>query len=219
MAQESATCFHPPPASKPRWLPQQYGRAYTSLVPEDNKTSPLDELLSLRRSESQDGQQTKRILWIVPNFRAVNAGAKLPPQSVKEKFKTGALDSFDYSSFIFVGIQAGISQSQMLIRRFDKGRRIRPVLLHTFADQTDENLWVEGILPSVLHEDSRYYTLGHGGFIKRGFYAVTRTVITRTDSGRKPSTPQRSWIRHSSRNLLHLLPNQYQTWTKMDSAG
>ena len=27
-----------------------------------------------------EGQQTKRILWIVPNFRAVSAGVKLPPQ-------------------------------------------------------------------------------------------------------------------------------------------
>src|SRR5271156_1768511 len=35
-----------------------------------------------------DGQQTKRILWIVPNFRAVSAGVTLPPQSIKEKFKT-----------------------------------------------------------------------------------------------------------------------------------
>ena len=61
-------------------------------------------------AQPDQGQQTKRILWIVPNFRAVSAGAQLPPQSVKEKFKTAALDSFDYSSFIFVGIQAGISQ-------------------------------------------------------------------------------------------------------------
>src|ERR1700722_5237022 len=29
------------------------------------------------------GQQTKRILGIIPNFRAVSANTKLPPQSVK----------------------------------------------------------------------------------------------------------------------------------------
>ena len=56
-------------------------------------------------------QQTKRILWIMPNFRAVSTGTNLPKQSVKEKFKTAALDSFDYSSFVFAGIQAGISQA------------------------------------------------------------------------------------------------------------
>src|SRR5271156_6736365 len=131
-----------------------------------------------------EGQQTKRILWIIPNFRAVSAGVKLPPQSVKEKFKTGALDSFDYSSFIFVGIQSGISQVTDAYPGFRQGAAgYGRYYWHTFADQTDENLWVEGILPVVLRQDSRYYTLGHGGFIKRGYYAVTRTVITRTDSG------------------------------------
>ena len=53
------------------------------------------------------GKQTKRILGIVPNFRAVSADQKLPPQSVKEKFTTTMQDSFDYSAFIFVGVQAG----------------------------------------------------------------------------------------------------------------
>src|ERR1700728_984955 len=35
-----------------------------------------------------EGKQTKRILGIVPNFRAVSANVKLPPDSPKEKFKT-----------------------------------------------------------------------------------------------------------------------------------
>src|SRR5208282_2413644 len=137
-------------------------------------------------AQPDEGQQTKRILWIVPNFRAVSAGAKLPPQPVKEKFKTAALDSFDYSSFIFVGIQAGISQGTDAYPAFRQGAAgYGRYYWHTFADQTDENLWVEGILPVVFRQDSRYYTLGHGGFIKRGVYAVSRTVITRTDSGRE----------------------------------
>ena len=56
---------------------------------------------------------------------------------------------------------------------------------HTFADQTDENLWVQGILPVALHQDSRYYTLGHGGIIKRGAYSFTRVLVTRTDDGNR----------------------------------
>jgi uracil-DNA glycosylase len=43
------------------------------------------------------GKQTKRILYIVPNFRAVSVDEKLPPQTIKDKFTTGALDSVDYS--------------------------------------------------------------------------------------------------------------------------
>jgi hypothetical protein len=164
-----------------------------------------------------EGQQTKRILWIVPNFRAVSAGVKLPPQSVKEKFKTGALDSFDYSSFIFVGIQAGISQATDAYPAFRQGAAgYGRYYWHTFADQTDENLWVEGILPSVLRQDSRYYTLGHGGFIKRGFYAVSRTVITRTDSGRETFNASEVLGSGISAGISSAYyPTQYRTWTKI----
>jgi hypothetical protein len=167
-------------------------------------------------AQPDEGQQTKRILWIVPNFRAVSAGVKLPPQSVKEKFKTAAQDSFDYSSFIFVGIQAGISQVTDSYPGFRQGAPgYARYYWHTFADQTDENLWVEGILPSVLHQDSRYYTLGHGGFIKRGFYAVTRTVITRTDSGKETVNVSEVLGAGVSASISSLYyPSQYQTWTK-----
>ena len=157
--------------------------APSSMNSEGQSTAPsTSSPSSASTANAGEGQQTKRILWIIPNFRAVSAGVKLPPQSVKEKFKTGALDSFDYSSFIFVGIQAGISQASNAYPAFRQGAAgYGRYYWHTFADNTDENLWVEGLLPIVLHQDSRYYTLGHGGFIKRGFYAVTRTVITRTD--------------------------------------
>jgi hypothetical protein len=162
-------------------------------------------------------QQTKRILWIVPNFRAVSAGAKLPPQSVKEKFKTGALDSFDYSSFIFVGIQAGISQASNAYPAFHQGAAgYGRYYWHTFADQTDENLWVEGILPVVFRQDSRYYTLGHGGIIKRGFYAVTRTVITRSDSGGETVNASEILGAGISAGISSTYyPTQYRTWTKI----
>jgi hypothetical protein len=136
---------------------------------------------------------------------------------VKEKFKTGALDSFDYSSFIFVGIQAGISQVTDAFPAFRQGAAgYGRYYWHTFADQTDENLWVEGILPSVLHQDSRYYTLGHGGFIKRGVYAVSRTLITRTDSGRETFNASEvlgSGIAAGISSTYY--PTQYRTWTKI----
>jgi hypothetical protein len=164
-----------------------------------------------------EGQQTKRILWIIPNFRAVSAGVKLPPQSVKEKFKTGALDSFDYSSFIFVGIQAGISQGSNAYPAFRQGAAgYGRYYWHTFADQTDENLWVEGILPVVLHQDSRYYTLGHGSILKRGLYAVTRTVITRTDSGGETFNASEILGAGTSAGISSAYyPTQYRTWTKI----
>jgi hypothetical protein len=38
-------------------------------------------------------------------------------------------------------------------------------------------------VPAITHEDPRYYTLGHGGIFRRTKYALSRTFITKTDSG------------------------------------
>ena len=133
-----------------------------------------------------NNKQTKRILYILPNFRAVSTDQKLPPQSVKQKFETAAQDSFDYSSFIFVGMQAGVQQASNSTPQFRQGAAgYGRYYWHTFADTVDENLWVEFILPATLHQDSRYYTLGHGSFPKRLAYSFSRIVITRADSGRE----------------------------------
>src|SRR5260370_10356212 len=49
-------------------------------------------------------KQTKRILGILPNFRAVNADTKLPPQSPRENLLTAAQDSFNYSSLFLPSV-------------------------------------------------------------------------------------------------------------------
>jgi hypothetical protein len=136
-------------------------------------------------SDHQDGQ-TKRILGIIPNFRAVNADVKLPPQSIKEKFITASQDSFDYSSFILPGVLAAESQATNATPEFGQGARgYGRYYWHTFVDQTSENYLVEFIVPAIAHEDTRYYTLGKGGFIKRATYSLGRVVITRSDSGQR----------------------------------
>jgi hypothetical protein len=131
-----------------------------------------------------EGRQTKRILFMIPNFRAVSADQHLPPQSVKEKFKTATLDSLDYSSFIFVAGQAGVAQANSSYPEFGQGAKgYGRYYWHTLADAVNENYWVEFIIPSALHQDTRYYTLGKGDFAKRLGYAFTRIVVTRTDEG------------------------------------
>jgi hypothetical protein len=103
---------------------------------------------------------------------------------VKEKFKTAMLDSVDYSSFIFVGAQAGVAMASNSYREFGQGAKgYGRYYWHTLADTINENTWVEFIIPAALHQDTRYYTLGKGPFVKRVGYAFSRVAITRTDSG------------------------------------
>jgi hypothetical protein len=167
-------------------------------------------------SNVSDTEQTKRILGFIPNFRSVSADVILPPQTAKEKFKVGLQDSFDYSSFIFVGAQAGLSQATNSYPAFHQGARgYARYYWHTFADQTDENIWVESILPTAFHEDNRYYTLGHGGFIKRTAYAISRVIITRTDSGTETFNASEVIGAGAAAGISSAYyPSQYCTWTK-----
>ena len=132
-----------------------------------------------------DGQ-TSRILGIIPNFRAVSANTQLPPQSIKEKFVTASQDSFDYSSVVLPALIAGYDQARNATPEFRQGGiGYGRYLWHSAVDQTSENYFVEFIVPAVTHEDTRYYTLGSGGFKKRVGYALSRVVITRSDSGKE----------------------------------
>ena len=130
------------------------------------------------------GRQTKRILGIMPNFRAVSAHQKLPPETVKEKFVDATEDSFDYSSIFIPAVLAGYNMEERATPEFHQGAAgYARYFWHSAADQTSENYMVEFIFPTLTREDSRYYTLGHGGFFKRTGYALSRAVITRTNSG------------------------------------
>lgn len=166
---------------------------------------------------SLEGHQTKRILGIVPNFRSVSANQKLPPQGVKEKFVSTFEDSFDYSSITFSAVLAGVGQAENSYPQFRQGAAgYGRYFWHTYADQTNENLWVEAIMPSLLHQDTRYYTLGRGGLIKRSAYSFSRVLITRgDDQNRQPNYSEvvGAGIGSSISSLYY--PSVDRTWTKI----
>lgn len=131
-------------------------------------------------------QQTKRILGVVPNFRSVSADVTLPPQTVKDKFVAAGHDSFDYGSFVLAAVQAGFSMNSDAYPEFHQGVvGYGRYYWHTLVDTADENFMVGGVGPALFHQDSRFYTLGHGGFRRRVVYAATRVLITRGDDGRE----------------------------------
>jgi hypothetical protein len=167
-------------------LPDDPGTTQQQATPAAGTPPPASAKPATTPDDLAQGRQTKRILFVVPNFRAVSADQQLPPQTVKEKFKTAMLDSLDYSSFIFVGAQAGIAQATSSYPEFGQGAKgYGRYYWHTLADAINENTWVEFIVPSILHEDTRYYTLGKGRFGKRVGYAVSRVFITRSDDGNR----------------------------------
>ena len=136
---------------------------------------------------AEDEKQTKRVLGIMPNFRSVSPGEVVPEPTTSQKFKTTTLDNFDYTALFFAGIIAADSMASKGTPEFHQGAKgYARYYWHTVADQSVENYYVEFILPTLLHTDSRYYAMGKrgGGFFKRAGYSLSRAVVTRTDSGK-----------------------------------
>ncbi len=156
----------------------------------DSKSDSKQNDSAAPSSQSQQNgaaqnEQTNRILWVMPNYRAVSPDTLLPPLTPRGKFVLATHDSLDYTSGLFAGLLAGWEYGTRAYPEFHSewGGYSR-YLWRAFADQAIGNYFTEAIVPSVLHEDPRYYTLGHGGFFHRTGYAITRLVVTKTDSGK-----------------------------------
>lgn len=131
------------------------------------------------RSVAQSKRQPRRILGVMPNFRAVSAGALPPPPTPKQSLVIATQNSFDYSSFIFVGLTSLLAEATEAHPALGKGvAGFGRYYWRGFVDKTNGNYLVIFALPSLLHQDERYYAKGHGPFLKRGVYAATRILIT-----------------------------------------
>jgi hypothetical protein len=152
--------------------------------PSDLPSKPEPVTRSQKKEDDSEGKQTSRILWVVPNFAAVSANTQLPPLSAHEKFKLGTEDSVDYTSFVWSGLVAAQSMALRAYPELHGGAAgYGRYYWRAFADQSSGAFFTEAIVPAMTHQDPRYYTLGHGGFFRRTAYALSRVVVTKTDSG------------------------------------
>ncbi len=139
-----------------------------------------------QQASVHEDKQQKRIFGIIPNFKSVTAGTTLPPQTFKDKFVTASQDSFDYSSLTLAATVSLESYATNATPEFHTGgAAFGRYFWHSYLDEISENYLVEFIVPVATHEDTRYYSLGHGGFAKRATYSLSRAFITKTDSGKK----------------------------------
>lgn len=149
--------------------------------PEEGAPAASDASGEAVKPASKPGskEQPKRILGVMPNYRAVSAGAIPPPPTAKEAFNIATQNTFDYSSFVFVGV------TSLMAWGTDAHPQLRSGMAgygryywRGFVDKADGNYLVIFALPTILHEDERYYARGEGGFWKRAIYSASRILIT-----------------------------------------
>lgn len=131
-----------------------------------------------------EGTSNDRLFYALPNFLTLQNGGKVPPMTSKQKFQAVALGTFDYIQIPWYGFLSALSQAQNSEPGYGQGwEGYGKRFGSAFADGTIENFLTGAVLPSILHQDPRFFQSGKGGFARRTEYAVSRIFITRTDSG------------------------------------
>lgn len=136
--------------------------------------------------QTTNGTSNDRLFYTLPNFLTVQNGNDLPPLTAKQKFSVVFRGSFDYVQYPWYGFLAGLSQAENSEPGYGQGAEgYGKRYGAAFADGTIENFMTGAVLPSILHQDPRYFQLGQGSFTHRAFYAASRNLITRGDDRRR----------------------------------
>lgn len=149
--------------------------------PNQNTHTPDTRSQSDRELKQQESQ---RMLGVVPAFNSVISG-HAAPLTPKQKFTLYLHSATDPFVFVVTGLDAGYEQAtdQFPEYRYGAagyGKRYGAAL----ADDLDGNFWGNAVLPALLHQDPRYFRLGHGTIVHRILYSAATTVICKGDNGK-----------------------------------
>jgi hypothetical protein len=137
------------------------------------------------QGNNQPRTEDKRILGIFTNHRTNEESAALPPLTPRGKFAIAWHDTTDRAIFLQSAFIAGIGQATNGNPSFGQGLAGYAKRYGTaYSDFGIQNLMTEGLFPTVLHQDPRYFRRRKGSGPSRLGYAISRLFITRTDSGK-----------------------------------
>ncbi len=133
----------------------------------------------------QSVDEKKRLLGIIPNYRTVPTFVDFHPLTSGEKFKIAVDDSFDRGTFVLAGLFAADAQVTDSTPSFGNGfEAYAKYYAASFSDLVIGDFMTEGIFPTALHQDPRYFRRGTGSGWARLGYAVGQIFWTHGDSGR-----------------------------------
>jgi len=135
-------------------------------------------------SVNSNEENSKHIFFIIPNFRTTATLAEYKPIKPREKFKIAAQDTFDRGTFALAALFAGQSQLSNSNPSFGQGvQGYAHYYVTSYADFAIGNYMTEGVYPTLLHQDPRYFRRGKGSVITRLGYSAGQIFFTHSDNG------------------------------------
>jgi len=128
-------------------------------------------------------EEKQRVLGAIPNFY-VSYSRDAEPLTSGQKYRLAWRTSVDPISIAISAGIAGIEQSQGAFSGYGPGapgyaKRFGSV----YADGVVGTFMTDAVLPSLLHQDPRYFYKGTGSIRSRALYAIASVVICRGDNG------------------------------------
>lgn len=131
------------------------------------------------------GQEQQRVFGVFQNFYTSYIW-KAEPMTTRQKYKLAFRTQADPTTFLVVAGVAGAEQYNGTYPGYGPGiegygKRYGAAL----ADATTGRFIGSAILPSLLHQDPRYFYQGSGGIRSRAWHALASAFVCRGDNGRQ----------------------------------
>jgi len=128
--------------------------------------------------------QPRHILGIFPNYNTSPCLSPYVPISSKDKFKIASEDAFDPGAFAVAALTGGVAQLSNSNRPFgQEALGYSRYFGAAYGNHVIGDFLTEGVYPSLLHQDPRYFRRGTGSAGSRLGYAISRVLRTQTDAG------------------------------------
>lgn len=136
-------------------------------------------------TEELHAEEKQRVLGVVPNFDVIY-DHNAPPLSSRQKYQLAARTLVDPYTVLIDGATAGYYQAAGDFKDFGNGalgytRRFGVV----YGGDVVGTMLGGAVMPSLLHQDPRYFYKGTGTKTSRVLYALASSVICKGDNGRK----------------------------------
>lgn len=146
---------------------------------------PQPGVLKNTTSANPNPPESKRIFWIIPNYRTSPTLHPYVPMTAKQKLTIASEDAFDRGTIVLAGLFAGLGQLRNSDPSFGQGLAGYGRYFGTaYADFVIGDYMTEGFYPVLLHQDPRYFRDGQGTTRSRLLHAVGQIFMTHGDNGR-----------------------------------
>jgi hypothetical protein len=128
-------------------------------------------------------EEQQRIFGMIPNFYVVY-DPDAAPLTTKLKFELALRASVDPVSFLGAIALAGVDQAANTPSYVQGAKGYGQRLGSVYADGFTDTMFAGAILPSLLHQDPRYYYQGTGTIGSRTLHALSSPFICKGDNGK-----------------------------------